>query len=96
MIVPPKKLHSFPVSGVWCYRLEKAEDPFSFSAVPYTPAQLQEAQHVWELPGHCRTVVTLASCMRGVGGIDSWGTDVEQVYRVSGKENHVLRFRTML
>ena len=76
--------------------LEKAEDPFFFSAVPYTPAQLQEAQHVWELPGHCRTVVTLASCMRGVGGIDSWGTDVEQAYRVSGKENHVLRFRTML
>lgn len=76
--------------------LEKAEDPFFFSAVPYTPAQLQEAQHVWELPGHCRTVVTLASCMRGVGGIDSWGTDVEKAYRVSGKENHVLRFRTML
>ena len=76
--------------------LEKADDPFFFSAIPYTPAQLQEAQHVWELPGHCRTVVTLASCMRGVGGIDSWGTDVERAYRISGEEDHVLRFRVML
>lgn len=76
--------------------LEQAEKPFFFSAIPYTPAQLEQAQHVWELPGHCRTTVTVASDMRGVGGIDSWGTDVEPAYRVSGEEDHCLRFRVML
>ena len=75
---------------------EQAEKPFFFSAIPYTPAQLEQAQHVWELPGHCRTTVTVASDMRGVGGIDSWGTDVEPAYRVSGEEDHCLRFRVML
>lgn len=76
--------------------LEQADKPFFFSAIPYTPAQLEQAQHVWELPGHCRTTVTVASDMRGVGGIDSWGTDVEPAYRVSGEEDHCLRFRVML
>lgn len=76
--------------------LEQADKSFFFSAIPYTPAQLEQAQHVWELPGHCRTTVTVASDMRGVGGIDSWGTDVEPAYRVSGEEDHCLRFRVML
>ena len=26
--------------------------------------------------------------VRGVGGIDSWGTDVEEPYHVSGEEDH--------
>ena len=82
--------------GTGTLTLEKAEKPFFFSAIPYTPAQLEQAQHVWELPGHCRTTVTVASDMRGVGGIDSWGTDVESAYRVSGEEDHCLRFRVML
>ena len=82
--------------GTGTLTLEKAEKPFFFSAIPYTPAQLEQAQHVWELPGHCRTAVTVASDMRGVGGIDSWGTDVESTYRVSGEEDHCLRFRVML
>ena len=34
-----------------------------------------------------RTVVTVAGAVRGVGGIDSWGSDVEEPYRVdSGKD----------
>ena len=82
--------------GTGTLTLEKAEKPFFFSAIPYTPAQLEQAQHVWELPGHCRTTVTVASDMLGVGGIDSWGTDVESAYRVSGEEDHCLRFRVML
>lgn len=82
--------------GTGTLTLEKADKPFFFSAIPYTPAQLEQAQHVWELPGHCRTTVTVASNMRGVGGIDSWGTDVEPAYRVSGEEDHSLRFRVML
>lgn len=93
--------HSFTCAaelhmGASTLTLERAEEDFFFSAIPYAPAQLEQAQHVWELPGHCRTTVTVASDMRGVGGIDSWGTDVEPACRVSGEADHRLCFRVML
>lgn len=64
--------------------LEMAEDgaPFAFSAIPYTPAQLAEAAHREELPAPVRTVVTVCGAMRGVGGIDSWGAEVEEAYQI--------------
>lgn len=74
-------------------RWEMEEEPFFFSAVPYTPGQLAEAYHREELPPPCRTVVTIASAMRGVGGIDSWGADVEEEFQLSGEEDRILRFR---
>ena len=73
--------------------LEKREEPFAFSAIPYTPAQLEQAFHREELPEPVRTVVTVCGRMRGVGGIDTWGTDVEPAYRISGEEDIVLRLR---
>lgn len=79
-----------------CLTVEQKEAPFVFSAIPYTPQQLDQAAHKWELPKPCRTVVTICSDMRGVGGIDSWMSDVEPAYRVSGEIDHVLNFRVML
>ena len=76
--------------------VEQKEEPFVFSAIPYTPQQLDQAQHKWELPKPCRTVVTICSDMRGVGGIDSWMSDVEAAYRVSGEDDHVLNIRVLL
>ncbi|MCI8401623.1 MAG: beta-galactosidase [Lachnospiraceae bacterium] len=71
--------------------MEMCETPFFFSAIPYTPQQLEQAAHREELPRPVRTVVTLCGAMRGVGGIDSWGSDVEEAYRVSAEED--IRFR---
>ncbi len=79
-----------------CLTVEQKDAPFVFSAIPYTPQQLDQAAHKWELPKPCRTVVTICSDMRGVGGIDSWMSDVEPAYRVSGEIDHVLNFRVML
>lgn len=76
--------------------LEKVENPYFFSAIPYTPGQLQEAQHSYELPKPSRTVITLASSMRGVGGIDSWGTDVEPAYRLNAGKDSTLEFKILL
>ena len=75
--------------------IQKDEKPFAFSAIPYTPQQLSEAFHADELPAPCRTVVTLCSAMRGVGGIDSWGANVEEPYRVSAEKDigFSIRFR---
>ena len=32
-----------------------------------------------------RTVLCIYGAVRGVGGIDSWGTDVEEDYRISAE-----------
>ena len=76
--------------------IRKLDDPYAFSAIPYTPWQLHQAFHAWELPQPARTVVTLCKAMRGVGGINSWGADVEEAYRIFSGEDIVLSFRINL
>ena len=76
--------------------LEMDGAPFAFSAIPYTPHQLAQAAHAYELPRPVRTVVTVCGAMRGVGGIDSWGADVEEAYHVSGERDQRLAFRLRL
>lgn len=71
---------------------EEEPKPFHFSAIPYTPQQLEQAFHREELPKSTRTVVTVCSEMRGVGGIDTWGTDVEAAYHVSAEQDLELTF----
>lgn len=66
--------------------------PFAFSALPYTAQELENAAHRDELPPVSRTVLTVMGAVRGVGGIDSWGTDVEPAYHVSGQEDHTTSF----
>ena len=65
---------------------------FAFSAIPYTPQQLEQAAHREELPAPVRTVVTLCGAMRGVGGINSWGADVEEPYRIDAEQNQAVSF----
>ena len=76
--------------------VEASDRPFAFSAIPYTPQQLEQAAHREELPPPVRTVVTLCGAMRGVGGIDSWGADVEEACRVSGEADLSLSLRLRL
>ena len=76
--------------------LEMVDSPFAFSALPYTPQQLEQAAHVEELPVPVRTVVTLCGAMRGVGGIDSWGSDVEEAFRLSGAEDQEFTLRLII
>ena len=76
--------------------IQKAGKPFAFSVIPYTPQQLSEAFHADELPVPCRTVVTLCGAVRGVGGMDSWGANVEEAYRVSAEKDIGFSFRFRL
>lgn len=76
--------------------ISRLNTPFAFSAIPYTPAQLEQAAHRDELPVPCRTVITLCGAMRGVGGIDTWMTDVEPAYHVSAEKDLTLSFRVIL
>lgn len=72
--------------------LRMADKPFAFTALPYTPQQLEAALHREELPLSTRTTVTVYGAVRGVGGIDSWGADVEQPYRVPAGQPLSLHF----
>jgi len=73
--------------------LEKLDEPFHFSAIPYAPHQLEAAFHPEELAAPTRTVVTVCGMMRGVGGIDTWGNDVEAAYHVRADRDICFRFR---
>ena len=68
--------------------LDAAEGPFAFSALPCTAQELESALHPCELPVTGRTVLTVLGAMRGVGGIDSWGADVEAPYRLDAAAHY--------
>ena len=65
---------------------------FAFSCLPYTAAELQNATHHEELPVPRRTVLCIYGAVRGVGGIDSWGQEVEPAFIPSAQEDHELAF----
>lgn len=65
---------------------EEGKD-FAFSCLPYTAQELENAMHHEELPPARRTVVSILGAVRGVGGINSWGADVEDTYHISGEQD---------
>lgn len=67
----------------------------SFSALPYTPHELENARHPYELPQVHYTVVRVAKQQMGIAGDDSWGarTHEEYLLDVSGRMEFTYRFR---
>lgn len=67
----------------------------SFSALPYTPHEIENARHPYELPPVHYTVVRVAKGQMGVGGDDSWGAPVHPEYHldVSGKVEFSFTFK---
>ena len=66
---------------------EKVTNRFSFSCLPYTAPEIENATHHEELPPARRTVLCVYGAVRGVGGIDSWGSDVEAAYHINAAED---------
>ena len=67
--------------------------PFEVSLLPYSSAQIEEAAHWWELPEPGRRPAThlrLLAAQMGVGGDDSWGSEVHPEYLVPSEQPHVL------
>ncbi|MDQ0230311.1 glycoside hydrolase family 2 TIM barrel-domain containing protein [Metabacillus malikii] len=62
---------------------EKLECNFS----PYTAFELENAQHIYELPNVHYTVVTIAGKQMGVGGDDSWGAPVHEEHLIKADQN---------
>ncbi len=68
-------------------RIEKNENTFAFSCLPYTASEIENATHHEELPPARRTVLCVYGAVRGVGGIDSWGSDVEEAYHINAEKD---------
>jgi len=66
--------------------------PFAFSCLPYMAEELENAFHHEELPPARRTVLCIYGAVRGVGGIDSWGTDVEAAYHLPADRDYAFGF----
>ena len=45
----------------------------NFSALPYTPHEIENAQHPYELPPIHYTVIRASLMQMGIAGDDSWG-----------------------
>lgn len=54
----------------------------NFSALPYTPHELENARHPYELPQVHYTVVRVSMQQMGVGGDDSWGALVHPEFLI--------------
>lgn len=57
-------------------------EDLNFSALPYTPHEIENAKHAYELPPVHYTVVRVAGGQMGVGGDDSWGAPVHPEYHL--------------
>ncbi|HEX5858826.1 MAG TPA: glycoside hydrolase family 2 TIM barrel-domain containing protein [Microbacterium sp.] len=57
-------------------------DGMEFSALPWTPFEVENALHHTELPPIHRTVLRPALMRRGVGGDDSWGARTLERHRL--------------
>ena len=63
-----------------------------FSALPWTPFEVENATHPTELPRIQHTVLRPALMRRGVGGDDSWGAETHPEYRLPRGQDLVFRF----
>ncbi|MBN2138554.1 MAG: DUF4981 domain-containing protein [Sedimentisphaerales bacterium] len=64
----------------------------SFSAWPYTLADLQSASHDYELPRRDFNTVFIDSRLHGVGGDNSWGARTHPEYTLPGNKPYTLKF----
>ena len=62
------------------FEMDEHNGPMMFSALPYTPHEMENAMHPYELPEVHYTVVRVAKNQMGVGGDDSWGARTHEEY----------------
>ena len=65
---------------------EMEGEPMMFSALPYTPHEMENAMHPYELPQTHYTVVRVAKAQMGIGGDDSWGAFTHPEYLLDAEK----------
>ena len=67
-------------------------DNIEFSALPYTPHELENAYHHYELPSVYHTVIRASLMNIGVGGDDSWGSMPHDEYLIPSNKDMTFDF----
>ena len=67
-------------------------DGMNFSALPYTPHELENAAHAYELPKIHYTVIRASLGQMGVGGDNSWGAKTHEDFLLDVSKKMVFRF----
>ena len=67
-------------------------DELSVNVLPWTPHELENAAHPYELPPVHHTVVRVALQQMGVGGDDSWGAKTHEEDLLPAEQDLCLRF----
>ena len=62
------------------FEMDEKSGPMMFSALPYTPHEMENARHPYELPEVHYTVIRAAMGQMGVAGDDSWGAPTHPEY----------------
>ncbi|PAE43173.1 glycoside hydrolase family 2 TIM barrel-domain containing protein [Bacillus sp. 7884-1] len=75
-------------------RISSVTKPLECNLSPYTAFELENAQHLYELPPVHYTVVTVAGKQMGVGGDDSWGAPVHDEHLI--KANQEMEFEFLI
>ena len=77
------------------FEMDEKSGPMMFSALPYTPHELENAKHPYELPQVHYTVVRAALGQMGIAGDDSWmtWTHPEYLLNVQKKMEFSFSFR---
>jgi beta-galactosidase len=73
-------------------RISSVNKPLECNISPYTAFELENAQHVYELPNVHYTVITVAGRQMGVGGDDSWGAPVHEEHLIKANEDMKFEF----
>ena len=67
-------------------------DELYVSVLPYTPHELENAEHAYELPEIHYTVVRVALQQMGIGGDDSWGAKTHPEYLLPAEKDLTFSF----
>ena len=67
-------------------------DNLYFSALPYTPHEIENASHAFALPPVHNTVVRVAKQQMGIAGDDSWGAQTHEEFLLDISKKMVFTF----
>ncbi len=73
-----------------CFSCE--DGTFECSFLPNSAAELENANHIYELPGHNYTWVRIYAANTGVGGDDSWGSPVHEEFKADPSKDYSVEF----
>lgn len=75
-----------------CFSSNEAPSYMEGSVLSYTPHELENAKHIYELPKHNYSVVKLAKKQMGIAGDDSWGARPHSEYVIEADKDMSFSF----